>query len=74
MTHRSIGGGAALLLALIVAIAGWSGLLPSGASPVRAAEPNILGSDGRYTILFLGSDKRCRAMGSPLGEIGRAHV
>lgn len=71
MTRRSIGGGAALLLSLIVAIAGWSGLLPNGApsgtSIARAAEPDILGSDGRYTILFLGSDKRCRAMGSPLG-------
>ena len=27
----------------------------------------LLGDDGRYTILFLGSDKRCRKLGSPLG-------
>ena len=72
MTRRSFGGAVALLLALIVGLAGWSGLLPSGgllAEPpaARAAEPDILGSDGRYTVLFLGSDKRCRAMGSPLG-------
>ncbi|RLT25008.1 MAG: hypothetical protein DWI51_02340 [Chloroflexi bacterium] len=66
MTRRSLSGAVALLLALTTGLAGWSGLIP--ATPVaRAAEANILGSDGRYTILFLGSDKRCRAMGSPLG-------
>jgi hypothetical protein len=28
-------------------------------SPVAATPTNILGTDGRYTLLFLGSDKRC---------------
>ena len=66
MTGRSLSGAVALLLALATGLAGWSGLIPAP-SAARAAEPSIVGSDGRYTILFLGSDKRCRAMGSPLG-------
>ena len=68
----------ALLAGITLATATWSGLGPLAltAQSARAAEdtaeitqldPSLLGSDGRYTLLFLGSDKRCRKMHSPLG-------
>ena len=68
----------ALLAGITVATATWSGLGPLAltAQSARAAEdtaeitqldPSLLGSDGRYTLLFLGSDLRCRKMHSPLG-------
>ena len=68
----------ALLAGITVATAAWSGLGPLAVTTqgARAAEvvaevteldPSLLGSDGRYTILFLGSDKRCRKMHSRLG-------
>ena len=48
---------AVALLAIIFAVTVvWAGAAPS---PVAAATTNILGKDGRYTLLFLGSDKRC---------------
>lgn len=67
------------LLAGIVAVTGtWAGLGPIG-RPTMAAraveaiqesaplDDSLLGSDGRYTLLFLGSDKRCRRIHSPKG-------
>ena len=68
----------ALLAGITVATATWSGLGPLAVTTqaARAAEvvaeateldPSLLGSDGRYTLLFLGSDKRCRRYKSPLG-------
>jgi len=70
----------ALLATITVSTVAWSGVATAqprtGASSQPAAGENgfesattdeLLGSDGRYTILFLGSDKRCRKLGSPLG-------
>ncbi|MEI6598748.1 MAG: hypothetical protein WCL22_06935, partial [bacterium] len=73
----------ALLAAITVATATWAGLGPLAGTTrsARAAESlaatatvpasvlggSLLGTDGRYTILFMGSDKRCRAIHSPLG-------
>ena len=68
----------ALLAGITFATATWSGLGPLAVttSPARAVEitaevatldASHLGSDGRYTLLFLGSDKRCRKIHSPLG-------
>lgn len=68
----------ALLAVITVATATWSGFGPlAGAPPpihaaevapeVAALDASLLGSDGRYTLLFLGSDKRCRKIHSPLG-------
>ena len=77
------GAALALLAAITVATATWAGLGPLAVATrsARAAEPitttapqlaslvgsPLLGSDGRYTILFMGSDKRCRSIHSPLG-------
>jgi hypothetical protein len=68
----------ALLAAITLSTAVWAGVaVPRTAAVVReavtqevvttATAGGLLGSDGRYTILFLGSDKRCRKLGSPLG-------
>lgn len=70
----------ALLAAITVSTFAWSGVATArprtGVSSQPALGENrfesattdeLLGSDGRYTILFLGSDKRCRKLGSPLG-------
>jgi len=68
----------AILAAITLSTAVWAGVaVPRTAAVVREAvaqEPvttatagELLGDDGRYTILFLGSDKRCRKLGSPLG-------
>ncbi len=68
----------ALLAAITLSTAAWAGAgVPRAAAVTReavaqesfttAAAGDLLGSDGRYTILFLGSDKRCRKLGSPLG-------
>lgn len=46
----------ALLATIFAATVIWASTPPSSAS---ATPTNILGSDGRYTLLFLGSDKRC---------------
>jgi hypothetical protein len=67
----------ALLAAITLSTAVWAGAgVPRAAAVTReavaqesfttAAAADLLGSDGRYTILFLGSDKRCRKLGSPL--------
>ena len=67
-----------LLAAITLSTAAWAGAgVPRAAAVTReavaqesfttAAAADLLGSDGRYTILFLGSDKRCRKLGSPLG-------
>lgn len=45
-----------LLATIFAATAIWASTPPSAAS---ATPTNILGTDGRYTLLFLGSDKRC---------------
>ena len=71
----------ALLAGITLSTAVWAGV--ANARPVSVAtetarvatigETNttttgaLLGDDGRYTVLFLGSDKRCRRIGSPLG-------
>ena len=47
---------ALLFVALTASSAAWVGLLPGTAS---ATPTNLLGTDGRYTLLFLGTDKRC---------------
>jgi hypothetical protein len=68
----------ALLAAITLSTVVWAGVaVPRTAAVVReavtqevvttATAGGLLGSDGRYTILFLGSDKRCRKLGSPLG-------
>ena len=68
----------ALLAAITLSTAVWAVVaVPRTAAVVReavtqevvttATAGELLGSDGRYTVLFLGSDKRCRALGSPLG-------
>ena len=68
----------ALLAAITLSTAVWAGIaVPRTAAVVReavtqevvttATAGELLGSDGRYTILFLGSDKRCRKLGSPRG-------
>lgn len=68
----------ALLAAITLSTAVWAGVaVPRTAAVVREAVTQevittttageLLGNDGRYTILFLGSDKRCRKLGSPLG-------
>ena len=68
----------ALLAAITLSTAVWAGVaVPRTAAAVQesvrqgaittATAGELLGSDGRYTILFFGSDKRCRKLGSPLG-------
>lgn len=68
----------ALLAGIIAVTETWAGLGPIG-RPTMAAraveaiqesatlDDSLLGSDGRYTLLFLGSDKRCRRIHSPKG-------
>ena len=70
-----------LLAVITLSTAVWAGVVaahPDSASARTAqtatafdlntsATGELLGDDGRYTILFLGSDKRCRRLGSPLG-------
>lgn len=46
----------ALLAALVGTTAAWAGAHVGRATATPA---NLLGADGRYTLLFLGSDKRC---------------
>lgn len=60
---RPFAGALVLLSSIIFITAIWAG--PS-VQPA-AATVNVLGTDGRYTLLFLGSDKRCRRMHSPRG-------
>ncbi|MGA1422758.1 MAG: hypothetical protein ACO32N_02585 [Candidatus Limnocylindrus sp.] len=61
----------ALLAGITLSTAVWAGI--ASARTVATSELSTtatgerLGDDGRYTILFLGSDKRCRRLGSPLG-------
>jgi len=61
----------ALLAGITLSTAVWAGI--ASARTVVTSELSTtatgerLGDDGRYTILFLGSDKRCRRLGSPLG-------
>ncbi|MFM7825293.1 MAG: hypothetical protein ACKO8K_04300 [Candidatus Limnocylindrus sp.] len=70
----------ALLAAITVSTVAWSGVATAQPRTGVSSQPTLgenrfesattdelLGSDGRYTILFLGSDKRCRKLGSPLG-------
>ena len=61
----------ALLAGITFVTAAWAGVAPASAHPISAAltaaVPKLTGSDGRYTILFLGSDKRCRPIHSSLG-------
>jgi hypothetical protein len=45
-----------LLATIFAATVIWASTPPSAATATPA---NILGTDGRYTLLFLGSDKRC---------------
>jgi hypothetical protein len=45
-----------LLATIFAATVIWASTPPS---PAAATPTNILGTDGRYTLLFLGSDKRC---------------
>ena len=45
-----------LLATIFAATVIWASTPPS---PAAATPTNILGKDGRYTLLFLGSDKRC---------------
>lgn len=45
-----------LLATIFAATVAWASTPPS---PAAATPTNILGTDGRYTLLFLGSDKRC---------------
>ena len=45
-----------LLATIFTATVIWASTPPSAAT---ATPTNILGTDGRYTLLFLGSDKRC---------------
>ena len=56
-TARPYALAVALLATIFAATVIWASTPPS---PVAATTTNILGTDGRYTILFLGSDKRCR--------------
>ncbi len=67
-----------LLAAITFVTAAWAGVTPIRAAEVPGTESQtadfeppvageLLGEDGRYTILFLGSDKRCRRLGSPNG-------
>ena len=55
-TARPYALAVALLATIFAATVIWASTPPS---PVAATPTNILGTDGRYTILFLGSDKRC---------------
>ncbi len=55
-TARPYALAVALLATIFAATAIWASTPPT---PAAATPTNILGTDGRYTLLFLGSDKRC---------------
>jgi hypothetical protein len=55
-TARPYAIAVALLATIFAVTVIWASTPPS---PVAATPTNILGTDGRYTLLFLGSDKRC---------------
>ncbi|MEI6156101.1 MAG: hypothetical protein WCP88_02740 [bacterium] len=55
-TGRPYALAVALLATIFAVTVVWASAPPS---PVAATPTNILGTDGRYTLLFLGSDKRC---------------
>ncbi|NBW31558.1 MAG: hypothetical protein EBR48_02755 [bacterium] len=55
-TARPYALAVALLATIFAATAIWASTPPG---PAAATPTNILGTDGRYTLLFLGSDKRC---------------
>lgn len=55
-TARPYALAVALLATIFAATVAWASTPPS---PAAATPTNILGTDGRYTLLFLGSDKRC---------------
>ena len=55
-TARPYALAVALLATIFTATVIWASTPPS---PAAATPTNILGTDGRYTLLFLGSDKRC---------------
>ena len=55
-TARPYALAVALLATIFAATVIWASTPPS---PVAATPTNVLGTDGRYTLLFLGSDKRC---------------
>lgn len=55
-TARPYALAVALLATVFTATVIWASTPPSAAT---ATPTNILGTDGRYTLLFLGSDKRC---------------
>jgi hypothetical protein len=55
-TARPYALAVALLATIFTATVIWASTPPS---PANATPTNILGTDGRYTLLFLGSDKRC---------------
>lgn len=55
-TARPYALAVALLATIFAATVIWASTPPG---PVAATPTNVLGTDGRYTILFLGSDKRC---------------
>jgi hypothetical protein len=55
-TARPYALAVALLATIFAVTIVWAGAAPG---PAAATPTNILGKDGRYTLLFLGSDKRC---------------
>ncbi len=55
-TARPYALAVALLATIFTATVIWAS---TPVSPVAATPVNLLGTDGRYTLLFLGSDKRC---------------
>jgi hypothetical protein len=55
-TARPYALAVALLATIFAVTVVWASAAPS---PAAATPTNILGTDGRYTLLFLGSDKRC---------------
>ena len=61
-TARPYALAVALLATIFAVTVVWASAAPG---PVAATPTNILGTDGRYTILFLGSDKRCA---KPVGK------
>ena len=68
-TARPYALAVALLATIFAATVVWASTPPS---PAAATPANILGKDGRYTLLFLGSDKRCeKSVGRRLVRIER---
>lgn len=55
-TARPYALAVALLATIFAATVVWASSPPG---PATATPTNVLGTDGRYTLLFLGSDKRC---------------